>query len=162
MSRKELFLRSPSYPVNAYPFIGFVILQIFLTFKLITDKLDKDEIFMLLMTISIEIVLILIYRKYILDIILKDTETFHGKVVSFHRLPGTRMQEGIYELIAEDENLCEKFIIFPDQLERFYQTKILLQSMMNHNVHFQYLKRSRCIVAILDIDIEDTNTSKNI
>ncbi len=162
MSRRELFSRTRMYIVNALLLvIIFVICQIFCIHMLITDRLDSTEVFILVVTIMVELGLLVAYRKYILDIILKDTEIFYGKVVSFRWLPGTKAQEfGRHELTVENENSSRKFIIFPEPLQQLYQTDILIQSLMNHNVRFEYLKRTRCIAAILDIEADDTPAPK--
>ncbi len=165
MSRKQLYSRTSAYIINALvPVIILVIFQIFPIIKLITDGLDSDSILFFKLIFIAETVLLLVYRKYLLDILLKDTEVFYGKVLSFKRLPGTRAQDSLetcrFELTVENENSSRKFIIFPEPLKQLYHTDILIQTMMNCVVHFEYLKRTKCVVSIIYIEAENTPLSK--
>ncbi len=59
-----------------------------------------------------------------------------------------------------EHNTHYSFIIFPKQPEQFYETDVLIQCMMNSIVHFEYLKRSKCIVAILETEDNSSKESK--
>lgn len=154
MTRRDAFFRTSGYLANGYTVVLFIPLQICELYRLLKGVAETDEIIFFIISITAEFITIFIYRKYLLDIFLKNLDVCEGEIIDIKVLPGSNAQSTSksrrYELTVLENGINKRLIFIIGKLEIIYNTNNLLQKIRNKAVKIQYLVRSKCVVEILD------------
>lgn len=159
MSRKELFLRTrgrllPTLFLTCFMFITLVII---LCFGLLVNhgfpNVSKENTFILVGVCPGILLLGLVWNwQYSLDILFKSTDIFSGHVTLGQQIFGSKVEacEGAqWELLAKSSG---KFKIYSDRIGLLYPANKLPADLCAGQVTFRYLKRSKYIVEIIQIE----------
>lgn len=150
MTRKKIICRTLGFFINGYTVVfPIFIVQLFELFKFLTGEADSEDFKLFLFLTTVELSIALFYRKYLLDIFLKSTSAYTGKVVKITPLGGSNAQAYSkakrYELIGTNGEENVRLIILLSTIEKIHQVN-LLQKAENLPVHISYLSRSKCVV----------------
>lgn len=173
MRRYDMFLRTRgcAYPVfflvfaNAFFQTTIIVFGIIINRGLVDHSLQK---FAQLLKIDLAILMlpVLANWKYFLDILFESTEVFSGNLKMGTQLLTSRVeacdgaQWELFEVTSRPtpsklsmfHSRPKKFKIFRDRMEQIYQSKTLLTDMCEGVVTVRYMKRSRYIIEIMQME----------
>lgn len=173
MRRYDMFLRTRgcAYPVffivffNAFFQTAIIVFGIMMNRGLVDDFSQK---FVQLLKIDLAILMIPVLAnwKYFLDILFKSTEVFSGHLKMGTQLVASRVEacDGAqWELLEVNSTPMpqkikmfsarpKKFKIFRERMEQIYQSKTLLPDMCEGVVTIRYMKRSKYIIEIIQME----------
>ncbi len=163
MSRKELFSRTRGrlLPTLFLTYFLFFILAIIAAIGFLTNhgfpNMSRDNSFILVGVCPGVLILGIIWNwKYSLDILFKSTEIFSGHVILGQQIFGSKVEacEGAqWELIEISEGKSiGKFKIYSDRMGLIYPANKLPADLCAELVMFRYMKRSKYIVEIIQIE----------
>lgn len=163
MSRKELFSRTRGrlLPTLFLTYFLFLILAIIVAIGFLINhgfpNMPRENSFILVGVCPGVLILGIIWNwKYSLDILFKSTEIFSGHVILGQQIFGSKVEacEGAqWELIEISEGKSiSKFKIYSDRMGLIYPANKLPADLCTESVVFRYMKRSKYIVEIIQIE----------
>lgn len=163
MSRKELFSRTRGrlLPTLFLTYFLLLTLAIIVAFGFLINhgfrNMPKENIFILVGAGPSVIILGIVWNwKYSLDILFKSTEIFSGHVTLGKQIFGSKVEscEGAqWELIEKNMGKSVgKFKIYSDRMGLIYPANKLPADLCTESVVFRYMKRSKYIVEIIQIE----------
>ena len=163
MSRRELFLRTRGrfLPTLFLTYFLFITLSIIVVWGGLANhgvpNVSKRDIFILAGTCPSILIFGIVWNwKWSLDILSKSTKTFSGSVTLGQQILRSKVEscEGAHwELIEKNKGKSVgKFKIYSDRMGLIYPDYKLPADLCEGSVTFRYMKRSKYIVEIIQIE----------
>lgn len=163
MRRKEMFLRTRGrfLPTLFLIYFLFITLSIIVVCGFLVNhgfpNVSKGDIFILAGTCPSILIFGIVWNwKWSLDILFKSTQIFSGSVVLGQQILCSKVEscEGAHwELIEKNRGKSiGKFKIYSDRMELIYPAYKLPTDLCEGSVTFRYMKRSKYIVEIIQIE----------
>ena len=163
MSRKEIFSRTRGrlLPTIFLTYFMFITLAIIVAIGFILNhalpSVSKGNILALVGVCPGVLILGIVWNwKYSLDLLFKSTEIFSGHVTLGQQIFGSKVEScegGQWELLEKSrDNAFRKFKIYSDRMGLIYPANKLPDDLCAGPVIFRYMKRSKYIVEIIQIE----------